>query len=101
LLLVAACSGEPDPARPYGWRPPAGEHTLVTLIPAWHIKLNARLKPASSLADGSVPSRHPLAQSPTGLCRAPGRPGDTAGCAGPGERKRTTLLCVARSCSEP
>jgi hypothetical protein len=33
---------------------PAGEHTLVTLVPAAHVKLNARLKPALELADGSI-----------------------------------------------
>ena len=31
-----------------------GEQTRVTLIPASHIKLNARLKPALELADGSI-----------------------------------------------
>ena len=55
LLLAAACSGERDAGAPVRLKTsPAGEHTLVTLIPASHIKLNARLKPALELADGSV-----------------------------------------------
>jgi len=55
LLLAAACSGERGPGAPVRLEiSPAGEHTLVTLIPASHIKLNARLKPALELADGSV-----------------------------------------------
>jgi hypothetical protein len=55
LLLAAACSGERDAGAPVRLETsPAGEHTLVTLIPAAHIKLNARRKPALELADGSV-----------------------------------------------
>ncbi len=55
LLLALACSGERAPealARLELAR--AGEHTRVTLIPASHLKLNARLKPALELADGSI-----------------------------------------------
>jgi len=54
-FLAAACAGTPDMEPPVRLETaPAGEHTLVTLVPAAHIKLNARLKPALELADGSV-----------------------------------------------
>ncbi len=33
---------------------PAGGDTRLTLVPASHVKLNARLKPALELGDGSV-----------------------------------------------
>ncbi|HUF36642.1 MAG TPA: hypothetical protein VMN37_11875 [Gemmatimonadales bacterium] len=50
-----ACGGTPDPAALVRLETsPAGEHTLVTLIPASDVRLNARLKPALELADGSV-----------------------------------------------
>jgi hypothetical protein len=55
LLLLAGCAGEPgaDPlVRLETAR--AGEYTRVTLVPASHVKLNARLKPALELADGSI-----------------------------------------------
>jgi hypothetical protein len=55
LLLLTGCAGEPgaDPlVRLETAR--AGEHTRVTLVPASHVKLNARLKPALELADGSI-----------------------------------------------
>ena len=55
VAALAACTGEPSPeqlVRVETTR--AGDHTLVTLIPAAHIKLNARLKPALELADGSI-----------------------------------------------
>ena len=56
LLLMAGCSRDPaDPAAPVRLElSRAGEHTRVVLVPASHIKLNARLKPALELADGSV-----------------------------------------------
>ena len=55
LLLAAACAVEkgPDPLVRLE-ATPAGAHTRVTLIPAANIKLNARLKPALELADGSI-----------------------------------------------
>jgi hypothetical protein len=55
LLAAAGCAGEPgaDPLVRLETSP-AGAHTRVTLVPASHIKLNARLKPALELADGSV-----------------------------------------------
>ena len=54
-LLPAACSSARGPEPPVRVETaPAGTHTRVTLIPAAHVKLNARLKPALELADGSV-----------------------------------------------
>ena len=55
LLLACACAGEKgaDPLVRLETTL-AGEHTRVTLIPASHVKLNARLKPALELADGSI-----------------------------------------------
>lgn len=54
VLAALACGGA-------GSEPPlrvetavAGDYTRVTLVPAGHIKLNARLKPALELADGSI-----------------------------------------------
>lgn len=54
-LAGAACggAGEPEPEVRLATEA-AGTHTRVTLIPAGHVKLNARLKPALELADGSV-----------------------------------------------
>jgi hypothetical protein len=55
LTLSAACAAAPAADAPVRLEAaPAGEYTRVTLIPAAHIKLNARLKPALELADGSV-----------------------------------------------
>jgi hypothetical protein len=52
---LAACTGEPAPEQLVRVETArAGDHTLVTLIPAAHVKLNARLKPALELADGSI-----------------------------------------------
>jgi hypothetical protein len=53
-FLLAACAPEP-PAQPLRLESsPAGADTRLTLIPASHIKLNARVKPALELADGLV-----------------------------------------------
>lgn len=55
ITLLAACSPTPGAEPPLRLETArAGTHTRVTLIPAGHIKLNARLKPALELADGSV-----------------------------------------------
>jgi hypothetical protein len=51
---MAACAPEP-PAQPLRVETSrAGADTRLTLIPASHIKLNARVKPALELPDGSL-----------------------------------------------
>ncbi len=55
LVLALGCRDSRAPDAPVRVDlSPAGEHTRVTLVPASHVKLNARLKPALELADGSV-----------------------------------------------
>lgn len=55
VLLLAACAGDLGPVPAIRVETaPAGSQTRVTLVPAAHIKLNARLKPALELADGSI-----------------------------------------------
>lgn len=55
LLAATACAGAPDAGAPVRLATAAaGEHTRVTLHPAAHVKLNARLKPALELPDGSI-----------------------------------------------
>ncbi len=55
VVLVASCAPEPGPATPLRLESTAaGADTRLTLIPAAHIKLNAHVKPALELADGTV-----------------------------------------------
>jgi hypothetical protein len=55
VVLVTACAPEPRPAAPLHLETtPAGADTRLILVPASHIKLNARVKPALELADGTV-----------------------------------------------
>jgi len=52
VLLLLACSATPAPLRvSYS---PAGDSTRLTLIPSAGVRINARLKPALELPDGTV-----------------------------------------------
>jgi hypothetical protein len=53
--LILACSPEPRTDLPLRLETSsAGADTRLTLVSATHIKLNARIKPALELADGTV-----------------------------------------------
>ena len=55
IAAGVACGGERAPEPPVRLETVAVDgNTRVTLVPAAHIKLNARLKPALELADGRV-----------------------------------------------
>jgi len=55
IVLLALGCGPAQPTAPLRLEStPAGPDTRLTLIPAFHIKLSARVKPALELADGSV-----------------------------------------------
>ncbi len=57
VALAAALGCAPAPVSSGPLRietAPAGADTRLTLIPASHIKLNARVKPALELADGTI-----------------------------------------------
>lgn len=55
ILLLALGCGPAQPTPPLRLESrPAGPDTRLTLIPASHLKLSARVKPALELADGSV-----------------------------------------------
>lgn len=55
VILAASCAPAPVSNGPFRLETaPSGADTRLTLIPASYIKLNARVKPALELADGSV-----------------------------------------------
>jgi hypothetical protein len=55
LALVAGCAGERGAEAPVRLETTVtGEQTRLTLVPSPSIKLNARLKPALELSDGSI-----------------------------------------------
>ena len=55
LALAAGCAPERTPDAPVRLETEVtGEQTRLTLVPASSIKLNARIKPALELADGSI-----------------------------------------------
>jgi hypothetical protein len=55
VFLLLACSGTADQAAPlHVDHVPAGDSTRLTLVAAPGVRINARLKPALELPDGSV-----------------------------------------------
>ena len=55
LALSGACASERHPEAPVRVETRVtGDHTRLTLVPASSIKLNARIKPALELPDGSI-----------------------------------------------
>lgn len=53
--LLLACSGTRDPGAPIRVNySPAGDSTRLTLVPSAGSRINARLKPALELPDGTV-----------------------------------------------
>jgi hypothetical protein len=55
MSLLLACSRRPDPAAPLSVKySPAGDSTRITLLPSAGIRINARLKPALELPDGTA-----------------------------------------------
>lgn len=55
MVLLLACSARPDPAAPLRVQySPAGDSTRLTLIASAGVRINARLKPALELSDGTL-----------------------------------------------
>ncbi len=53
MIVLLGCAA--DPAAPLGVEySPAGDSTRLTLVPASGVRINARLKPALELPDGTV-----------------------------------------------
>lgn len=55
LSLLLGCAGTPESGAPLQVKySPAGDSTRLTLVPSAGVRINARLKPALELRDGTV-----------------------------------------------